>query len=206
MIVAVDGPAGAGKSTVARAAADALGFTYLDSGAMYRAVALDVMENDGAASERAGLIDKAVELLKKSIELDPGSAAQAYNYLGYMWVEKGEKLDEAGDLIQRALDMEPDNPAYMDSLGWWFYKKGDAEKALEHLQKAAGSIKPEDAVVYEHLGDVYGKLNNVAQALVYWQKAATLDPDDKEELAQKIENAKQKVTAHPAPGTQAEPH
>jgi cytidylate kinase len=57
MVVAIDGPAGAGKSTVARALADALGFTYLDSGAMYRAVGLDVMENDGAASERAGEIE-----------------------------------------------------------------------------------------------------------------------------------------------------
>jgi CMP/dCMP kinase len=53
MVVAIDGPAGAGKSTVARALAEALGFTYLDSGAMYRAVALDMMENGGAASERA---------------------------------------------------------------------------------------------------------------------------------------------------------
>ncbi len=53
MVVAIDGPAGAGKSTVARALADRLGFTYLDSGAMYRAVALDVLERDGSASERA---------------------------------------------------------------------------------------------------------------------------------------------------------
>jgi cytidylate kinase len=53
MVVAIDGPAGAGKSTVARALAGALGFTYLDSGAMYRAVGLDVIERDGAASERA---------------------------------------------------------------------------------------------------------------------------------------------------------
>src|SRR3954469_21182542 len=57
MVVAIDGPAGAGKSTVARALADALGFTYLDSGAMYRAVALDVIERDGAASERAGELE-----------------------------------------------------------------------------------------------------------------------------------------------------
>jgi cytidylate kinase len=53
MVVAIDGPAGAGKSTVARAAARALGFTYLDSGAMYRAAALDLLERGGAASERA---------------------------------------------------------------------------------------------------------------------------------------------------------
>lgn len=53
MVVAIDGPAGAGKSTVARAAARALGFTYLDSGAMYRAAALKLLEEGGAASERA---------------------------------------------------------------------------------------------------------------------------------------------------------
>jgi len=57
MVVAIDGPAGAGKSTVARAAARALGFTYLDSGAMYRAAALALLERGGAASEVAGRAD-----------------------------------------------------------------------------------------------------------------------------------------------------
>src|SRR5581483_1453632 len=152
----------------------------------------------GAAAEQAGLIDKAVALLKKSIELDPGSAAQAYNYLGYMWVDKNQNLDEAGDLIKRAVEMEPQNPAYIDSLGWWYFKKGEPQKALEQLQKAAATIQPEDPVVYEHLGDVYEKLNNSAQALACWQKAATLGPDDKDALAQKIENAKQKLAAHSA--------
>lgn len=157
--------------------------------------------NYGAASEQAGLIDKAVELLRKSIELDPGSAAQAYNYLGYMWADKGENLEEAGDFIKRAVEMDPENPAYLDSLGWWYFQKGDTEKALEQLQKAAAAIQPEDAVVYEHLGDAYGKSNNVAQALIYWQKAAALEPEDQKALAEKIENTKQKITAHPAPGT-----
>src|SRR5215216_4233740 len=57
MLVAIDGPAGAGKSTVARAAADALGFTYLDSGAMYRAVGLMAARHGGAASDRAEELD-----------------------------------------------------------------------------------------------------------------------------------------------------
>lgn len=159
--------------------------------------------NYGAAAEQAGLIDKAVALLKKSIELDPGSAAQAYNYLGYMWVDKGQNLEEAGELIKRALNMDPDNAAYLDSLGWWYFKKGDPQKAIEQLQKAASTIKPEDAVVFEHLADAYAKSDNVAQALVYWQRAAALEPDDKDALAKKIENAKQKITAHPAPGATA---
>ena len=60
MVVAIDGPAGAGKSTVARATADALGFTYLDSGAMYRATALKLLEGGGAASERAADLDIAL--------------------------------------------------------------------------------------------------------------------------------------------------
>ncbi len=162
--------------------------------------------NYGAAAEQAGLTDKAAELMKKSIELDPTNAAQAYNFLGYMWADKGQHLEEAGDFIKRALDMEPDNPAYLDSLGWWYFKKGDTERALTQLQKAAAAIKPEDPVVDEHLGDAYAKLNNVAQALVYWQKAAALDPENKNALTQKIENAKQKIAAHPASSTvQAEP-
>ncbi len=149
----------------------------------------------GAASERAGLLEKAAELLHKSIELDPANAAQAYNYLGYMWLEKGERLEEAGDLIKKAVEMEPDNPAFIDSLGWFEYKRGDYKKAVEQLLKAAELMKPEDAVVYEHVADAYARQNDIAQALIYWQKAGTLDPENKG-IWDKIESAKQKMTAN----------
>jgi tetratricopeptide (TPR) repeat protein len=161
--------------------------------------------NYGAASEQAGFMEKAVELLKKAIELDPANAAQAYNYLGYMWVDKNQNLDEAGEMIKRAVEMDPDNAAYLDSLGWWYFKKGETDKALEHLQKAAGIIKPEDAVVYDHLGDAFATLNKVPQALLYWQKAVALEPENKTALQEKIESAKQKITAHPAPGAESPP-
>ncbi len=152
----------------------------------------------GAACEQAGMLEKAVELLKKSIEMDDGSvnAAQTYNYLGYMWVDRGIHLDEAGNYIKRALEIDPENPAFIDSLGWFYFKKGEPEKALIELKKAAERIEPEDAVVYEHLGDTHAKLNDSAHALLYWQKAAVLDPDNKA-LAEKIEGAKQKVTSRP---------
>jgi tetratricopeptide (TPR) repeat protein len=152
----------------------------------------------GAAAEQAGMTEKAAELLKKSIDLDPGNAAQAYNYLGYMWVDRNENLDEGGELIKRAIEMEPDNAAFIDSLGWFYFQKGDYDKALIELQKAAEAIKPEDAVVYEHLGDTYQQTHNVAQALIFWQKAVALDPANVK-VAEKIENAKQKVTSHPSP-------
>jgi tetratricopeptide (TPR) repeat protein len=155
----------------------------------------------GAAAEQAGMIDKATELLKKAIETDPTKAAQAYNYLGYMWTERGENLEEAGKYIQRAVDAEPGNGAYLDSLGWLHYKTGEFQRALEELLRAAQNLKTEDAVVYDHIGDTFSKLGNTAQALVYWQKSAALDSENKT-VAGKIDNAKQKLTANPPPAPQ----
>jgi tetratricopeptide (TPR) repeat protein len=154
----------------------------------------------GAAAEQAGSVDKAVELLRKSIELDPSAAAQAYNYLGYMWVERSVHLDEAGELIRKALEMEPDNGAYLDSFGWYYFKKGEYETALQHLLKAAEAIKPEDAVVFEHIGDTYDQLGKAAQALQYWQKAQALDQGNKQ-IVSKIDSAKQKMSSNKVPPT-----
>jgi tetratricopeptide (TPR) repeat protein len=153
--------------------------------------------NYGAAAEQAGLNEKAAELLQKSIELDPQNAARAYNYLGYMWVDRGENLDEAGNLITRALNLEPDNGAYMDSLGWFFYKKGEYQKALKELLRATRHLEEEDSVVYDHIGDTYAKLKDTAQALAYWEKAVALDKGNQKILG-KIENAKAIMMAKPA--------
>jgi tetratricopeptide (TPR) repeat protein len=152
----------------------------------------------GAAAEQAGQVAKAAELLKKSIELDPPSAAEAYNYLGYMWVDRGLNLDEAGELIKKALKMDPNNAAYIDSLGWYYFKKGDLKQALATLQTAASLIKPEDATVDEHLGDVYAATNDTAHALDYWQRSAALDKDNKE-IAVKIAGARQKLAGQGTP-------
>ena len=153
--------------------------------------------NYGATAEQAGLVDKAATLLKRSIELDPSKAAQAYNYLGFMWVDRNMNLDEAGLMIKKALDIEPENGAYLDSLGWFYYKKGDFSRALTELLHAADLINPPDPVVYEHIGDTYKSLGNTAQALAYWQKGLTLDPQN-QSLATKIDQAKAKVTSNPS--------
>jgi tetratricopeptide (TPR) repeat protein len=151
----------------------------------------------GAAAEQAGLIDKAADLLKQSIELEPNNA-QACNYLGYMWVDRGEHLEEAGELIKKAVSMEPEKGEYLDSLGWFYFKKGDAEKALKELLRAQESIlredKRDDAVVLDHIGDAFAKLGRNAEALNYWQKSLALDHENKK-VAGKIEAVKQKVTS-----------
>ena len=153
--------------------------------------------NYAVSAEQAGLIDKAATLLKKSIELDPAKAAQAYNYLGFMWVDRNMNLDEAGSFIKKALELDPDNGAYIDSLGWYYYRKTEFGKALAELLHAADVLKPEDPVVFEHIGDTYQAVGKTAQALVYWQKAARLDPQNSA-LATKIDQSKAKLTANPA--------
>ncbi len=156
----------------------------------------------GAAAERAGLRDKAADLFKQSIEFDPADAAEAYNYLGFMWADQNMHLDEAEDYIRRALAADPDNGAYLDSMGWLHYRQGKYEQALAELLSAAHALKVEDPTVLEHIGDTYAALQKDPQALGYWQRALALDPTNKR-LAGKVEAAKTK--AHEAAPPTATP-
>jgi tetratricopeptide (TPR) repeat protein len=150
----------------------------------------------GATAERAGLYDKAADLFRKSIAMDPANAAEAYNYLGFMWADQNMHLEEAEAMIRRALEIDPNNGAYIDSLGWLYYRQGKYNEALRELLRAAQNIPKPDPTVFDHIGDAYLKLNRVAQAIEYWQKASLLDPENKT-LAAKIENAKTKVSKGP---------
>jgi len=146
----------------------------------------------GMAAEQAGELERSATLLRKSIALAPKDSAQASNYLGYMWAERGIHLLEAGELIQRAVAMEPKNGAYLDSLGWYFYKVADYPQAIGNLLKAIAQLPEGDAVVYEHLGDAYAASGASAKAMEAWKKALALDPNNKP-LAGKIEGGQQKV-------------
>lgn len=147
----------------------------------------------GAAAEKAGLFDKAADLFRQSIALDPTNAAEVYNYLGYMWVEHNMHLDEAEQMINKALELDPSNGAYLDSLGWLKYRKGKYDEALSDLLRAAQNLTRDDPVVFEHIGDTYARLNKIPQALEYWQKAIALDGENKT-LAEKVENTKLKLS------------
>jgi tetratricopeptide (TPR) repeat protein len=148
--------------------------------------------NYGAAAEQAGLYDKADDLLRKSIALDPDTSAEACNYLGYMWADHNMNLDEAELMIRRALQGEPGNASYLDSLGWVEYRKGKFDRALSDLLRAAKALEREDPVVFEHIGDTYLKLHRSRDALEAWQKALALDPKNKN-LADKIQATKKTI-------------
>jgi len=149
--------------------------------------------NYGATAEQAGLYEKAADLLRKSIALDPANAAEAYNYLGYMWADHNMHLDEAEEMIKHALEIEPNNGSYLDSLGWVEFRKGKFDQALIDLLRAAKNIERDDPIVFEHIGDIYLKLDRVSEALGSWQKALALDPKNKK-LAEKIESTKTTIS------------
>jgi tetratricopeptide (TPR) repeat protein len=154
--------------------------------------------NYGVCAEQGGFIEKAAALLQKSIELDPSKAAQAYNYIGFMWVDRNMNLEDGGNMIRKALELEPNNAAYIDSLGWYYYHVGDYSKALTELLRAVDGLKPEDPVVYEHVGDTFQALGKSGEAQLYWQKALKLDPNN-QKLANKLDESKAKLTANPSP-------
>jgi tetratricopeptide (TPR) repeat protein len=152
----------------------------------------------GAAAEQAGLYDKAAGLFQKSITLDPANAADSYNYLAYMWAEHNLRLGEAEQMIKLALQSDPNNGAYIDTLGWLEYRQGKFDQALVDLLRAAQKMTRDDPVVFEHIGDTFAKINKVAQALDAWQKALNLDPQNKS-LSDKIDNAKTKMSKGQTP-------
>ena len=148
--------------------------------------------NYGAAAEQAGLYNKAADLLRKSIALDPDNSAEACNYLGFMWADHNMNLEEAETMIRRALQSEPNNASYLDSLGWVEFRKGQFDRALDDLLRAAKTAEREDPVVFEHIGDTYLKLNRTREALEAWQKALSLDPKNKN-LTDKIQTTKKTI-------------
>jgi tetratricopeptide (TPR) repeat protein len=127
------------------------------------------------AQQNSGDFKGAETTLREILAESPNNPI-AQNNLGYFLAERNEKLDEALKLIQEALKSEPENPSYLDSLGWVYYKQGKLDLAEEYLKKAL-KYDTSSATIHEHLGDVYQKQGKVEPAKASWQKALTLSSD-----------------------------
>jgi tetratricopeptide (TPR) repeat protein len=144
----------------------------------------------GATLEQKGDYTEAVKYLEKSLELDPNFAPSA-NHLGYMWAERGENLERAKELIARALKVEPESDAYLDSMAWVLFKLGKPREALPFMLQAvklAGQAGTPDATLFDHLGDIHAALGDYAAARKAWIEALKLKPDP--EIQKKLDNAK----------------
>lgn len=143
----------------------------------------------GVASEREKQLENAEKYFKKCMEIDP-EFAEAMNYLGYTWADNGIRLEEALELIESAVALEPDNPAFLDSLGWVHYRLNSFQEALKFQLKAIEFSSSPDPVMFDHLGDIHLKMDNIPQAREAYKKALSLDEENEisAEVTRKLES------------------
>ena len=139
----------------------------------------------GATYERNHDFAEAEKYFQLCLDLEP-DFAEALNYLGYMWAERGEQLEKALELIERAVKLEPKNAAYLDSLGWVFFKMNQPSDALGYIRKAIEIDEEKDASLYDHLGEIYRALKQTAKAREAWQKSLQLESND--DVKKKLES------------------
>lgn len=160
-----------------------------------------VLFTHGSVLERAKRYDEAEKKFRELIAKHPDDAS-ALNYLGYMLADIGKGLDEAHDMIQKALDLDPDNGAYLDSLGWLYYRQQKFDLAERYLVRSLEKVKG-DPVVHSHLGDVYFKQGKTEQARKHWElsieqwktgPAADRDPKEIAKLESKISELSSKLS------------
>ena len=140
----------------------------------------------GAARERLGRHDEAEADLERALALSP-QQPDVLNYLGYMWVDRGDRLQEGLALIQQAVELRPLSGAIIDSLGWAYYKMGDYDRALENLERAV-ELEPADPTLNDHLGDLYWRLDRRTEARFQWRRAIALEAENEAALQAKIEH------------------
>ncbi len=170
-------------------------------GAYNKAIAL-VEETNGTSNwfllyaraisyERQGFWDQAEQDFRAALELNPGQP-QVLNYLGYSLVEKQIKLDEALEMIERAVTASPDSGYIIDSLGWALYRLGRYQEAVPHMERAV-ELMAVDPVVNDHLGDVYWAVGRYREAEFQWSRALsfidksqTVEDVDPERIRRKL--------------------
>ena len=137
----------------------------------------------GASYERTRRYGEAAEQFQAVLEMQPENST-AMNYLGYMWADNNENLDQALELVRRAVALEPNNGAYVDSLGWALFRLGEFEEARRHLERA-NQLAPEDSVILEHLGDVYVALGETRRAREAYEHALAIDDEENVEAVRR---------------------
>jgi tetratricopeptide (TPR) repeat protein len=145
----------------------------------------------GVLFDKSGNKAACLEQMRKLLVLDPDHA-EALNYIGYTYAEQGVKLDEAMELIEKALSLKPDSGYIVDSLGWVYFQKGDYEKALYYLERAV-QLTPDDPTINEHIGDVYFKKKDYKRALKMYNKSLLLGHPEEDKLKKKISETKQLI-------------
>jgi tetratricopeptide (TPR) repeat protein len=145
--------------------------------------------------------DKAEADLEAALKLSPDQA-EALNYLGYSWADKGIKLDQAYNYIARAHQQTPDDPYITDSAGWVLYQMGYFKKAVTFLEQSVQQL-PADPTINDHLGDAYWQVGREHEARFQWERALKNSDDQSAEMVShikdKLKDGLTKKQAHNGP-------
>lgn len=141
----------------------------------------------GITLERTDRWPEAEADFRLALDLEPGQP-QVLNYLGYSLVEMQIKLDEALDMIERAVAARPDDGYITDSLGWVLYRLGRYDEAIVHMERAV-ELQPVDPIINDHLGDVLWAVGRQTEARFQWHRAMSFDPEpeDAARIRRKLE-------------------
>jgi tetratricopeptide (TPR) repeat protein len=147
----------------------------------------------GAAFDKQKKFAESEAAFRQLLARDPENAA-ALNYLGYMLAERGERLDESVSFVKKALQLEPENGSFLDSLGWAYFKADKLDLAEDSLRRAAEQLQT-NSVIQDHYGEVLMKLGRLDEAIAAFTRALAGDGDsiDRGDIDRKIRAAKQKL-------------
>ncbi len=163
---------------------------------------VDVYFFRGDVLEREKKFEESEAAFEQVLKINPNNAA-ALNYLGYMLADRNERLDDAYNMVKKALDQDPGNGAYMDSMGWVYYRQGKLSEAEGLLIRALE--KSNDPTIHDHLGDVYAKEGKTPEAVAQWQASvkefkegnqADIEPGEMAKITQKLQNAQAQLAKH----------
>lgn len=159
--------------------------TYYERAAKNNSADINVLSALALAYNSIGKYDESNLAYEKALKLDPNNPLILNNY-AYNLSERGEKLDKALEMAKLAIDIEPENASYLDTIGWIYFKLKKYKLAVKYIRKSL-EINGGSAVVNDHLGDVYKEMGEKDNALIYWRKALELSPSD-ERIKSKISN------------------
>ena len=151
----------------------------------------------GAAYESLGRVDEAEAELWAALQKKPDDPS-TLNYLGYLWVDSGKRVEQGAEMVARAHLAQPENGNIQDSLGWSQYRQGRYDEAVVTLEAAVAKL-PANAEINDHLGDAYWQVGRRREAQFQWARVLTLDPTAKqaERAQRKLDQGLEPTGAQP---------
>ena len=133
--------------------------------------------NLGISYERTGQVELAENAFQKALQLNPDDSL-TLNYIGYWWVDENRRIEEAFEMIKKAVRLQPTSGYFADSLGWAYFRQNNFDSAVLWLEKAI-QLAPTDPVIADHLGDAYWKVGRFLEARYKWRQALDMGIEDK---------------------------